>query len=119
MNLSGQLTEQPVGRLQNFATRGSSQPQGGSPMKLIPSKLTRKQILANALANQQQLPLVNAQGIQASNVPRRKPKTGTQYQGFSGQNTSASTMPQSQLVFQGQVPFTGQNMQVSPVHLEG
>ena len=53
MNLGGNMTEQPVGRLQNFVQRGSSQPQGSSPMKLIPSKLTRKQILANALANQQ------------------------------------------------------------------
>ena len=51
-------------------------------MKLIPSKLTRKQILANALANQQQLPLVNAQGNSSNSVQRKKPKTGNQYQSY-------------------------------------
>ena len=38
---------------------------------MIPSKLTRKQILQMQLANQQQLPQVD--GV------RKKPKTGSQY----------------------------------------
>lgn len=57
---------------------GPSRGLSGSPIKLIPSKITRKQILANALANQQQLPLVNAPG-QSQSLQRKKPKTGTQY----------------------------------------
>ena len=42
-----------------------------SPVQMIPSKLTRKQILQMQLANQQALPQVDA--------VRKKPKTGSQY----------------------------------------
>lgn len=66
-------------------------------MKLIPSKLTRKQILANALSNQQQLPLVNGQAsVNSNSVARTKPKTsGQQFQGFNGQAQQQANMPHS------------------------
>ena len=72
-----------------------------SPMQMIPSKLTRKQILQMQLANQQQLPQVDQ--------TRKKPKTGNENQYFKAVQQQQLYQSNPQNVEPGHIVFQNEN----------